>query len=317
MPRSSGQNAMPQPRDRVGRPPDQLRGRRSAPSRARRRTMPMTDLSVVVLPAPLRPSSVTTSPGPHVEVDAVEDVRLVVPGVQVAHRRTASSGRRVHAGEAAGLRYGLVPDHVRIARDRGVVALGEHLAARQHGDACRRGARPTLRLCSTISTVRLAATRLISAEMRSTSSWPMPAVGSSSSIISGSSASVVAISSARLRPYGSSTAASPRERRRARPPRSARALARRAPPGPAPSARSRTSRPRCRWSAMRTFSSTVRCGNTAEIWNERTQARGARCRPGASPVMSRPLKRDAPAGRREEVREQVEAGRLARAVRGR
>src|SRR3981081_4587841 len=36
----------------------------------------------------------------------------------------------------------------------------------------------------------------------------MPAVGSSSSSISGSSASVVAISSARLRPYGNSTALS-------------------------------------------------------------------------------------------------------------
>ena len=58
----------------------------------------------------------------------------------------------------------------------------------------------TLRLCSTMSTVRLAATRLMSAVMRSTSSWVMPAVGSSSSIISGSRASVVAISSARLRP---------------------------------------------------------------------------------------------------------------------
>src|SRR5947209_6896007 len=64
----------------------------------------------------------------------------------------------------------------------------------------------TLRLCSTMRTVRFVATRLISAEMRSTSSCPMPAVGSSSSIISGSSASVVAISRARLRPYGSSTA---------------------------------------------------------------------------------------------------------------
>jgi hypothetical protein len=60
----------------------------------------------------------------------------------------------------------------------------------------------TDRLCSTISTVRFAATRLISDVMRPTSSCAMPAVGSSSSIISGSSASVVAISSARLRPVG-------------------------------------------------------------------------------------------------------------------
>ena len=58
----------------------------------------------------------------------------------------------------------------------------------------------TLMLCSTISTVRLAATFLISWRMRSTSSSPMPCVGSSSSISFGSIASVVAISSARLRP---------------------------------------------------------------------------------------------------------------------
>ena len=48
--------------------------------------------------------------------------------------------------------------------------------------------------------VRFAATDLISAAMRSMSSWPIPAVGSSSSSISGSSAIVVASSSARLRP---------------------------------------------------------------------------------------------------------------------
>jgi hypothetical protein len=47
--------------------------------------------------------------------------------------------------------------------------------------------------------------------MRSTSLVRHSAVGSSSSIISGSSASVVAISSARLRPYGSSTAVRSRE----------------------------------------------------------------------------------------------------------
>ena len=46
----------------------------------------MIDFSVVVLPAPLRPSSVTTSPGAHVEVDAVQDVRLAVPGLQVLDR---------------------------------------------------------------------------------------------------------------------------------------------------------------------------------------------------------------------------------------
>src|SRR5260370_257888 len=42
---------------------------------------------------------------------------------------------------------------------------------------CDRSA-TTERLCSTISTVRFAATVLISAEMRAISSWPSPAIGS-------------------------------------------------------------------------------------------------------------------------------------------
>ena len=88
---------------------------------------------------------------------------------------------------------------LRVAGYRGVVALGQDLPASQHRDGVERCS-TTLRLCSTMSTVRLRATCWIRAEMRSTSSWAMPAVGSSSSIISGSSASVVAISSARLRP---------------------------------------------------------------------------------------------------------------------
>src|SRR2546423_8965891 len=145
----------------------------------------------------------------------------------------------------------------------------------------------TLRLCSTISTVRFCATFLISAAIRSTSSWPMPAVGSSRSIISGSSASVVAISSARLRPYGSSTAAT-----------LATSLSPTASISSSARVRNRSSTvserqksndvPRWRWSAMRTFSSTLRWGNTAEIWNERAMPRratsaGFRC------VISRPL----------------------------
>ena len=45
--------------------------------------------------------------------------------------------------------------------------------------------------------------------------------------------------------------------------------------------------PRRRCNAMRTFSSTVRCGNTAEIWNERTSPSRATSA-GLSAVMSRP-----------------------------
>ena len=58
----------------------------------------------------------------------------------------------------------------------------------------------TFMLCSTISTVRSADGLLDERGDRATSSCPMPCVGSSSSISSGSIASVVAISSARLRP---------------------------------------------------------------------------------------------------------------------
>jgi hypothetical protein len=39
---------------------------------------------------------------------------------------------------------------------------------------------------------------------------------------------------------------------------------------------------------MRTFSSALKCGKTAEIWNERTSPRRAIVA-GSEPVMSRPL----------------------------
>src|SRR6266699_2037830 len=55
----------------------------------------------------------------------------------------------------------------------------------------------TFRLCSTIRMVYFAEMRLISAAILSMSSCPMPAIGSSSSIISGSSASVVALAPVR------------------------------------------------------------------------------------------------------------------------
>src|SRR5215207_9425056 len=80
----------------------------------------------------------------------------------------------VMAGPQIGFLHALVPGQF------GIIAFGQHLPARQHGDDVGQigdhGA------------------------ILSMSSWPMPAIGSSSSIISGSSASVVAISSARLRP---------------------------------------------------------------------------------------------------------------------
>ena len=69
---------------------------------------------------------------------------------------------------------------------------------------------------------------------------------------------------------------------------------------------------RCR--ATRTFSRTERWGNTAEIWNERASPMRA-IAAGELPVMLRPLKWMRPAvGVRKWV-EQVEAGRLAGAIR--
>ena len=61
MPRSSGQNAMPARAISLeDRPISSRPSKRTEP--VRWPTMPMIDFSVVVLPAPLRPSSVTTSP---------------------------------------------------------------------------------------------------------------------------------------------------------------------------------------------------------------------------------------------------------------
>jgi len=92
-------------------------------------------------------------------------------------------------------------DHFGMRGHRAIVALGDDLAAREHGYVIGE-IRHTLRLCSTMSTVRSTATRLIRAAMRSTSACAMPAVGSSRSIISGSSASVVVDLERALAPVG-------------------------------------------------------------------------------------------------------------------
>ena len=68
---------------------------------------------------------------------------------------------------------------------------------------------------------------------------------------------------------------------------------------------------RCR--AMRTFSSTVRCGNTADIWNERTMPRRATSA-GFRERDVLAVVDDLAAGRDQELGEQVEEGGLAGAV---
>src|SRR3982751_624650 len=102
--------------------------------------MPMIDFSVVVLPAPFRPSNVTTSPG---RTSKSTPWRTCDSSYQACRSRTARSGvpegpavepmaGRATASGMAGPHVGL--DDVRIPRYRSVVALGQHLAAGQHGD---------------------------------------------------------------------------------------------------------------------------------------------------------------------------------------
>src|SRR5438477_4593134 len=123
MPRSSGQSAMP-------RRAIAFEGSRivSVPANliepSRRPTMPMTDLSVVVLPAPFLPSSVTTSPSrtsksmpcrmcdsPYQAFSPGTSSRLGMPGSEIRFHDPAILGHGV------------------------VVALGQYLAALEHRDA--------------------------------------------------------------------------------------------------------------------------------------------------------------------------------------
>src|SRR3954468_17858845 len=90
----------------------------------RRRITPMMDFRVVVLPAPLRPRSVTVSPS---RTSRSTPCSTWLSPYQACSPRTERSGSvkfRPHVGLA----------HPRIAADRVVAALGQHLAALQHGD---------------------------------------------------------------------------------------------------------------------------------------------------------------------------------------
>src|SRR5262245_42692184 len=86
--------------------------------------MPMIDFSVVVLPTPLRPRSVTTSPG---WTSKVTPWRMCDSPYQACRSRTASSD-----SDTAASQVGL--HDVRIARHALIVALGDDLAASQHRD---------------------------------------------------------------------------------------------------------------------------------------------------------------------------------------
>src|ERR1700720_4339505 len=123
IPRSSGQKASPRRAIRLeGRPISSSPRKRTEPPR--RGTMPITDLSVVVLPAPLRPSRVTTSPA---------RTSKSTPW------STCDSPYQAWS-PATCRRVSLMPDpqvrlhDVRIGGHRRVVALGQDLPPGQHRD---------------------------------------------------------------------------------------------------------------------------------------------------------------------------------------
>src|ERR1051325_2032541 len=92
---------------------------------ARWPTIPMIDFSVVVLPAPLRPSSVTTSPA---RTSNVTPCRMCDSPYQACSPFTV----RIGASGMPHPHVGLA--HFRIVGDRLVVAFSQHAAAREHGD---------------------------------------------------------------------------------------------------------------------------------------------------------------------------------------
>src|SRR2546430_1442154 len=87
-------------------------------------TMPMIDLRVVVLPAPLRPKSVTSSPRP---ISKLTPCRMCDSPYQACSPSTFSN--------VSGMTGPDIGFHdQRVLRYRFVRPLGQHLATRQHGD---------------------------------------------------------------------------------------------------------------------------------------------------------------------------------------
>src|SRR5262245_44621018 len=91
--------------------------------------MPMIDFMVVVLPAPLRPSSVTTSPA---NTSNVAPCSTCDSPYQACSPSTASSGAAPGLS-MAGPEIGFA--HAGIGRDRCIVSFGQHPAAGEDGDA--------------------------------------------------------------------------------------------------------------------------------------------------------------------------------------
>ena len=91
-------------------------------------TTPIRLFSVVLLPAPLRPSSATTSLRSTRSDDVEQDVRIAVIAVQPVDLEQAHVEHSVHAAEIGFLHLGVALDLLRRAFD-------QHAAFLQHGDA--------------------------------------------------------------------------------------------------------------------------------------------------------------------------------------
>src|SRR5258707_14933914 len=93
-------------------------------------TMPMIARRVVVLPAPLRPSKVTSSPAPMVKF---MPCRMCDSPYQAWRSATRSNSLcRTAVSGMTGPHIGL--DHLGVFRHRRVIALGKDAAASKHGD---------------------------------------------------------------------------------------------------------------------------------------------------------------------------------------
>ena len=94
MPRPSGTRHRPAPRQLLGaRAVDPAAGDDDV-ARGRRGCSPAITFSVVVLPAPFGPSSATTVPARHREVDAVQHLDALVGGADAAQLEQLSSDAR-------------------------------------------------------------------------------------------------------------------------------------------------------------------------------------------------------------------------------
>src|SRR6185295_12337811 len=130
MARSSGHSAMPSCAIRFDdSATTSVPWKRTEPRRLS--TIPITDFSVVVLPAPLRPSSVTTSPPC---TSKSTPCRMCDSPYQALSSFTPSRAENFSFDGSAMARPKVGLDHRRIGRHRGVVAFGKNLAPLQDGD---------------------------------------------------------------------------------------------------------------------------------------------------------------------------------------